>query len=709
MSATMESSMKTRHEENTWQARLTASIGEMNVLLPRLWLLSIPLAALPLCAETTEANGYTWAYRIADDTAEICNGYDAAVSPSPTGAVSIPSTLDGYPVTSIGDWAFADCAGLTNVTIPDSVTNIGWAAFYGCIGLTSITIPDSVTKIEHHAFYNCYELTSVAIGNGVTRIEENTFELCSSLVRVTMGNGVTSIGDGAFSGCSDLASITIPNNDNPIYSSRNGLLLTKDGQTLVQGVNGDVTIPDGITSIGAGAFDGRSGLTSVQIGAGVTNIGDRAFHGCSDLASVRLPDSVTDIGDGAFSECTRLGSVTIGTNVTSIGEQAFYNCSRLESVTLPERVTRIEPETFNGCSRLESVKIGSAVTFIGYNAFASCGSLASVTIPHGVTDIEAEAFSDCSRLTSVTIPHSATNIGDWAFYGCSSLRMALAPCALEDDINDREVFLDCAPDIQIVYYGDDDIPFAMGGDANWTQEQDGSWKSGSIGDNQKTWIETTVSGRGSLSFKWKVSSQPGRDKLCFYLDGVLQMTISGTRDWTEDTYEVPTEGFHALRWLYKKDGSVSNGYDCGWVDAVTWTPGSTAPAGVEVEIGDGKTVTVPNSWLVTHESIVRNHGGDAVAALKSTALNGRLSVVECYVLGLDPEDPDADFRITSFPMGADGMPNLDNIAFDPPQAEWNVQATHRVIGATTPNGPWQEVPAAGNAAYRFFKVRLVLP
>ena len=79
------------------------------------------------------------------------------------------------------------------------------------------------------------------------------------------------------------------------------------------------------------------------------------------------------------------------------------------------------------------------------------------------------------------------------------------------------------------------------------------------------------------------------------------------------------------------------------------------------------------------------------------------------MLGLDPDVATNDFRITSFPMKADGTPDLAGIVFEPPQGRWNVPATWKVKGAATLEGPWEEVPAGGNPAYRFFKVEVVLP
>ena len=389
---------------------------------------------------------------------------------------ALSGDLDLTGVRGIGGGAFEECSGLTSVTIPDSMTRIGDDAFYRCSSLASVTIPNSVTSIGEYAFCGCSSLANVTIPNSVTSIEGWAFEGCSALANVTIGNGVTNIEWGAFEECG-IMSFSVAT-DNPSYKSVSGLLLTKDGQELVAGVNGDVTIPDSVTRIAPGAFSGRSGLRSFSVAAdnpsyksvsgllltkdgkelvagingdvtipdGVTSIRGGAFADYSGLTSVTIPNSVTNIENGAFGGCSGLrsfsvaadnpsyksvsgllltkdgkvlvaginGDVTIPDGVTSIEEGAFYGYSGLTSVTIPDSVTRIEEDTFRSCIGLTSVTI-DGVSEIGECAFLRCRDLTRVMIGNGVTSIGWGAFKACIALTSVRIPNSVTNIGDFAF------------------------------------------------------------------------------------------------------------------------------------------------------------------------------------------------------------------------------------------------------------------------------------------------------
>lgn len=194
---------------------------------------------------------------------------------------------------------------------------------------------------------------------------------------------------------------------------------------------GDIVIPSSIggspvVSIGSGAFEDCSSLTSVRIPSGVTNIEFSAFRGCKKLKSVTIPPSVTSIGGGAFENCISLESLTIPSSVKNLGYLMLEGCSGLRTLTISS--LKGEPRSRHGA--LRSVTIPDGVTSIESEAFRDFGGIETVTIPNGVENIGALAFYDCSGLKSVTIPASVTNIGHEAFFGCSGLESLTIPSSV---------------------------------------------------------------------------------------------------------------------------------------------------------------------------------------------------------------------------------------------------------------------------------------
>jgi hypothetical protein len=346
-------------------------------------------------------------------------------------AVTIPSAIEGLPVTTIGRMAFYSI-GVTTVTIPNTVTNIGSIAFYGCNRLTAIDIPNGVTSIEDQTFEYCTSLTNITIPSNVTSIGDDAFASCSRLASITIPSSVTSIGVAAFAECSSLTSVTIPSN------------VTSIGDVAFEDCTGltNAIIGNSVSYIGDGAFVYCRCLASVTIGNSVTYIGDRAFYECTSLTSAAIPNSVTRIGyetfavcgltnitipnsltnvpDYAFAWCDNLASITIPNSIMSIGVAAFTSCA-VTNITIPSSVTSIGQGAFSDCSRLTSITIPSSVTMIASGAFGRCTSLTTVMLPNNVTSIGAVAFANCTSLTNFTVPSSVISIGDHAFASCTGL------------------------------------------------------------------------------------------------------------------------------------------------------------------------------------------------------------------------------------------------------------------------------------------------
>lgn len=228
--------------------------------------------------------GIEWGYRLDDSNNVIelkCK------TTSKTGAVTIPSIIDEKTVISLADadnsWdsgAFEGCAGITEVTIPNTISVIGRSAFKNCTGLKTITLPDSVTKINDTAFQGCSGITSI-----------------------TLSSNLSTIGDSAFDGCVGIKSITIPNS---------------------------------VTSLGTSAFNDCRGLIDVQLSESLSKIAGGCFRDCTGLKTIILPNSVTTIeyggysgNYGAFYGCTKLEKILIPDSVASIDNKVFEDCDKL--------------------------------------------------------------------------------------------------------------------------------------------------------------------------------------------------------------------------------------------------------------------------------------------------------------------------------------------------------------------------------------------
>lgn len=235
------------------------------------------------------------------------------------------------------------------------------------------------------------------------------------ITAVTIENGVTYVGAYAFDHCKKLTQITIQAQLNSIGK---GAFCDCEGLTSIE-------IPKTVTSIGISAFSGCKGLSNIEIPETVVSIGGAAFNGCTGLTSIKIPATVTSIEEYTFNGCSELKNVEIPRDIVSIGKCAFSECGKLESIEIPQSVTSIGEYAFSSCKTLASIKIPAKVTSISTGILFACSKLKDVEILGAVTSIGDSAFMSCGNLTDIKIPDTVTSIGKNAFYmsGLTSIKI----------------------------------------------------------------------------------------------------------------------------------------------------------------------------------------------------------------------------------------------------------------------------------------------
>lgn len=251
--------------------------------------------------------------------------------------------------------------------------------------------------------------------------------------------------------------------------------------------------------------------------------------------------------------------------------------------------------------------------------------------------------------------------------------------------------------------GKPDHAFSTGGDAGFVRVTDAtaprgeSMKSGAIGDGQVSELTTQVTGPGTVSFQWKTSCEENEeyhawDHAEFLVDGVEVARQDGTTGWKTVSAHVEGAGAHTLVWRYVKDDVELDGEDCIWVADFGWTSDLTET--------QTTAVPVPYAWLLANcpDAVDEYDVYEAVA--KQPAANGRLTVADCYVAGLDPNDPAAEFKAV--------IEMVDGVPVVTPSPDLKDERVYKVLGKTSLEdaGEWQ-YPT--NALHRFFKISVEMP
>lgn len=431
---------------------------------------------IPLTASAYTQGDFT--YGILSSNSAVITKYNGTAD----GKITIPSTLGGYSVTSIGSLAFSSDT-ISEVVIPEGVKKIDTWAFEYCENLSAVTIPKSVTTIAGVAFIGCSNLKDIYYTGTTSQwaaIEKGTDWAKNCPCVVTCLGDVapepesldyTLNSDGMYYSVTGIGTYT--GSEITIPSTYNGKPVKEIGQAAFFYCKTirSVIIPDGVTSIGARAFYACNNLVSVEIPDSVADIGEKAFLACKSLKSVVIPGSLDSIPDNAFQTCTALSELAIPEGVKTIGYAAFYECTGLQTITIPLSVTQIAGSAFEECTGVQTIYyagttaqwntiykesgwdyhcdyelicLGDPVPSEGleytlsndgtHYIVSGIGSCTDVDVVISdtyeglpVKEIGYSAFSGCRNILSVYIPENVIIIGESAFAGCEALSKANIP------------------------------------------------------------------------------------------------------------------------------------------------------------------------------------------------------------------------------------------------------------------------------------------
>ncbi len=385
--------------------------------------------------------------------------------------LTVPETIEGKTVSSIGEGAFSDNSRIRTVTLPDTLKNIGLRAFYNCTSLRSIDIPDKVEGIGNEAFYGCVCLAEVGIPakGALIQIGDYAFSQCG-IAAIDIPEKLNSLGMGVFYGSTSLGTVRV-DAGNASFTVINDALYDKAGSTLVYypaaksggysvdaatknigtaafaySRKSEIILPNGLKTIGSNAFTAGQ-IKKISIPESVTALGEKLFMCCTGLSEVMFEgnSSITEIPAAAFTNCFMLSDITVPSGVMKLGAGCFqasglesihfkensrlkaigeyaFNSTPIKTIDIPSEVDTIESGAFLCSSQLFSVNFrpDSSIKDIGSETFAYCGSLSSIDFPDSLAGVGVRAFFE-SGLVNVSIGKGLCSIGDGAFASCHEL------------------------------------------------------------------------------------------------------------------------------------------------------------------------------------------------------------------------------------------------------------------------------------------------
>lgn len=375
--------------------------------------------------------------------------------------IVLPTDINGSKYL-INDFAFYEYDFIESVVISRGVISIGKRAFSYCYDIKSIIIEEGVESIDDSAFLFCVKLTTITIPKSIKMINEYAFHRCFRLVEVcNLSSLDIKIGDennGYVGYYAKVIYESLVESNIKIYNDY--ILFKEDNNYYLVGYFGnesELILPSHINnenySINNYAFIYNEDLKKVIIPEGIISIGKGAFYGCNNLIFIGIPNSIKRIEEDTFAFCGSLKSIYIPKSVVHIEKNAFNNTNNLEYISVDlenpmynstDNCNAIIETASNrmivGCNNTvipNSVKIIEFGTFSNRNiellhipltieefdtTFSFCTKLKEMKLPECLTIIQSHMFYYCLNLSNITIPKTVKEIDDWAFAACTNLK-----------------------------------------------------------------------------------------------------------------------------------------------------------------------------------------------------------------------------------------------------------------------------------------------
>ena len=297
------------------------------------------------------------------------------------------------------------------VELPDTIYNITEFAYFPKIAKVNIPKNTAIGRFYSEGFVDYDYSQNKYI------VDKTIYYSDTGSKRVVFDDFSLADHYGYFRYCNAKLKLSVDPN-NPYYSYKNDMLLSKDGKKVYMSFNDStsITVPDGVETLSSFGGYGFYHVKNIKL----PNSLKKLWAHLSAISEITLPNGLEEIGTEVFAN-SKITKITLPNNLKTIGWGAFSD-TKLTKIVIPNSVKEIGEKAFI-YSKIKSIKLGKNLTKIGARAFTGCNNLKSITVPKKVKEIHQGAFESCKKLKNAKILSKNVEIGGWAFADCKNLKI----------------------------------------------------------------------------------------------------------------------------------------------------------------------------------------------------------------------------------------------------------------------------------------------